>query len=110
MKRAASTPARSRPRKKAAASETIPSAASAAPEAPAAPSDGRNVDPLEGKLSVAAGVLLLVAALFPRSLKQLLMLSLGGGLLYRGMTGHCSVYQAMGIDTTRQPLLPPLKL
>ncbi len=118
MKRSASTPARSRPRKKAAAPETTASAEVESPsptvpdasEAPAEPTDGRNVDPLEGKLSVAVGVLLLVAALFPRSLKQLLMLSLGGGLLYRGMTGHCSVYQALGVDTTKQPLLPRLKL
>lgn len=99
MKRAAKTPARSRPRKKAPAPATT-----ASPAVPAPPSDGRNVDPLEGTLSVAAGVLLLVAALFPRSLRQLLMLSLGGSLLYRGITGHCSVYQAVGIDTAKHPL------
>lgn len=26
---------------------------------------------------------------------------IGGGLLYRGITGHCHLYDALGIDTTR---------
>jgi uncharacterized membrane protein len=28
-----------------------------------------------------------------------LTLLLGGGLIYRGMTGHCAAYQALGINT-----------
>ena len=105
MKRAANTSTRNRPRKKAAAPETaspVESEALAAPEAPAAPTDGRNVGSLEGALSVGLGVLFVIAAVFPRSIKQLTMLSLGGGLLYRGMTGHCAVYQSMGIDTSEE--------
>lgn len=47
------------------------------------------------------GVLLVVAALFPRSIKQLLMLGIGGGLLFRGVTGHCSLYQNLGINTAK---------
>ena len=106
MKRASNSPARSRARKKAVEpGETETSAAESTP-ALSAPSDSQNVDPLEGKVSVAAGVLFIIAALFPRSLKQLVMLSLGGGLLYRGMTGHCGVYQALNIDTKKTPLLP----
>ncbi len=31
-----------------------------------------------------------------------LSLLLGGGLIYRGMTGHCAAYQALGIDTNDQ--------
>ncbi len=103
MKRAANTSTRNRPRKKAAAPDpTLPAeseASLAAPEIPAAPTGGRNVGELEGALSMGMGVLFVIAALFPRSIKQLVMLSLGGSLLYRGMTGHCGVYQAMGIDT-----------
>ena len=102
MKRAARSPARSRPRKKAVAPESASSAEAVEPETP---SDGRNVDPLEGSLSVVAGVLFLVMAVFPRSLRQLLLLSVGGGLLYRGVTGHCHVYEALEIDTAKQPLL-----
>ena len=106
MKRAAKTPTRSRPRKKVAAREsTAPvesESASATPGPSAEGTGGRNVGSLEGALSVGLGVLFLVAAVFPRSIKQLLMLSLGGGLLYRGMTGHSSVYQAMGVDTAKE--------
>jgi hypothetical protein len=29
-------------------------------------------------------------------------LLLGSGLIYRGMTGHCSAYQALGIDTNEE--------
>lgn len=29
-------------------------------------------------------------------------LLLGSGLIYRGMTGHCSAYQALGIDTNEK--------
>lgn len=111
MKRAANSPARNRPRKKSAASGPVASVdpeATTAPEAPAEPADGRNVNSLEGALSLGVGVLMLVAALFPRSIKQLLLLSLGGGLVYRGMTGHCGVYKAVGIDTAKEPLLPQL--
>lgn len=31
-----------------------------------------------------------------------LSLLLGSGLIYRGMTGHCSAYQALGIDTNAE--------
>ena len=105
MKRAAKPSARSRSRKKAAPSASPLPAESAATlassELPAAPTDSRNVGEMEGALSVGLGVLFVVAALFPRSIKQLVMLSLGSGLLYRGMTGHCGVYQSMGIDTAK---------
>ena len=109
MKRAANTPTRNRPRKKAVASQPDAALVDApeASETPEAP-EARNVDPLEGAISVGAGVLFLVAALFPRSIKQLLMLSIGGGLLYRGMTGHCPAYKALGVDTAKEPLLQTL--
>ena len=48
------------------------------------------------------GVLLVVAALFPRSIRQLLMLGIGGGLLYRGTTGRCEVYKALGVSTNEK--------
>lgn len=106
MKRdAENRPTRSRSRKKA-ADKTTPAPeplAVAAPEEPSEPA--RNIGELEGSLSVAGGVLLLVAALFPRTLKQLLLLGIGGGLVYRGMTGRCEVYSALGIDTAKEPLL-----
>lgn len=64
-------------------------------------SGNKNVSPFEGTLSVYAGGLLIAAALFPRSLKQLVLLGLGASFLYRGQTRHCGVYEAMGIDTNK---------
>ena len=29
--------------------------------------------------------------------------ALGGGLMYRGLTGHCAVYDAMQVNTTSEP-------
>ena len=91
---------RSRPRKKAAPPVT------AAP-APTVPAQDRvkNVGSLESALSLVLGLLVLIAALFPRSVKQLLLLGVGGGLVYRGMTSHCGVYQALGLDTEKGPLI-----
>ncbi len=62
----------------------------------------KNVGELESAISLAAGVLLLVAALFPRSLKQLLLLGLGAGLTHRGLTRECGVYKALDIDTSTE--------
>ena len=67
---------------------------------PAAESSGRNVDSTEAVLSMTLGVLLVVAALFPRSIRGLLMLGIGGGLLYRGATGRCEVYKVLGVNTS----------
>lgn len=65
----------------------------------------RNVGSVEAVLSMGLGVLLIVGALFPRSIKQLLMLGLGSSLVYRGMQGNCKLYRALGMDTTETPLL-----
>lgn len=64
-----------------------------------------NVGSAERQLSLAAGGILLIAGLARRSLPGLLTAGLGGGLLYRGATGHCHVYGALGRNTasrTRQ--------
>ena len=34
-----------------------------------------------------------------KSLGGLALAAVGGSLLYRGMTGHCHLYSAMGINT-----------
>ena len=47
-----------------------------------------------------------VAALVPRSFKQLFLLAFGGGLVYRGLTGNSGLYRAAGIDTAKGALLP----
>lgn len=59
-----------------------------------------NVGPTERQLSLVAGGILVIAGLARRSLAGLLTAGLGGGLLYRGATGHCNVYSALGKNTT----------
>jgi uncharacterized membrane protein len=66
-----------------------------------------NVGQTERQLSLAAGGFLVVAGLVRRNLPGLLAAGIGGGLLYRGATGHCRAYDALGINTasrTREEL------
>lgn len=60
----------------------------------------QNVGQRERWLSAAAGGGLLVAGLVRGKFSGLLMAIGGGALVYRGLTGHCSVYQALDIDTS----------
>lgn len=59
----------------------------------------RNVGGLERALSVIAGTSLALFGLKRRSWGGLGLASLGGALLFRGSTGFCNVYQALGINT-----------
>lgn len=61
----------------------------------------KNVGQLESLVSATLGGLFLVRGLLPRSFKQATLLLLGGSLLYRGLTSHCNVYQAMGVNTNK---------
>lgn len=60
----------------------------------------RNVGSFERKLSSLGGGLFLVLGLAQGRTSGLLLSLLGGGLLYRGITGHCHGYEALGIDTS----------
>jgi len=62
--------------------------------------DSGNVGDTERYLSMGAGALLALGGLSRGTLGGLGLALLGGGLLYRGMSGHCHLYQAMGIDTS----------
>ena len=89
-------PTASRSRRKAVAAIPTPAEdlAPASLEEPVTLASPRqNVAPLEGALSMVVGVLLVVAALFPRSIRQLLMLGIGGGLVVRGMAGRGGAVQ-----------------
>jgi uncharacterized membrane protein len=46
-----------------------------------------------------AGGALALYGLSRRSLGGGLLASIGAGLAYRGVTGHCPAYEALGIDT-----------
>jgi uncharacterized membrane protein len=58
-----------------------------------------NVGPSGRLVSLLGGGALTAIGLGRRSLGGLLMAMAGGSLLYRGATGHCSVYASLGIDT-----------
>jgi uncharacterized membrane protein len=58
-----------------------------------------NVSQMERTVSLAAGALLVGAGLSRKSLPGALIAAVGGGLIYRGVSGHCHVYEALGIDT-----------
>ena len=99
MRRAAqSSSARPRTRRKAAAASTqLEPSAPLAPE----PAPVRDAGSVEALLSLAVGVLMVVAALVPRTVRQLFLLGFGGALVHRGMTGHGGFYRGEGIDTAR---------
>jgi uncharacterized membrane protein len=74
------------------------------PERPPEPREqpqrcGINVGADERKVSVVAGGALALLGLSRRSLPGLALAALGGAIVYRGVSGHCHVYEALGIDT-----------
>lgn len=60
-----------------------------------------NVGRRERMASLVGGGALALYGLTRGSLGGLLMAAAGGGLLYRGASGHSQVYDAMGVDTSR---------
>jgi len=52
---------------------------------------------------MVGGGILTVFGLSRRSLGGLALAAAGGSLLYRGLSGHCSLYQALDINTAEQP-------
>jgi hypothetical protein len=58
-----------------------------------------NVGGTERALSALAGGSLLAYGLSRRSLPGLLTAIVGGGLVYRGVTGHCRLYETLGVST-----------
>lgn len=60
----------------------------------------RNISQREQQFSTWGGAALLLAGLKRGKLGGLLMSLAGGGLLYRGLSGHCYCYDALGIDSS----------
>jgi uncharacterized membrane protein len=60
-----------------------------------------NVGRVERWGSILAGGALAAYGLKHRSLGGTALVLLGGGLLYRGMTGYCQLYQALGLNTAQ---------
>ena len=59
----------------------------------------RNLNTTERAISTAAGMALALVGLSRRSLPGIALAAVGGGLIYRGVSGWCHLYQALGIDT-----------
>ena len=59
----------------------------------------QNVEMPERIGSIVAGSVLALYGLSRRSLGGALLALLGGGLLYRGSTGYCSVYRQLGVNS-----------
>jgi uncharacterized membrane protein len=66
------------------------------------PTRSRNVGNAERIVSLAAGSILTGLGMSRKSVPGLLIAGIGGGLLFRGATGHCGVYEKLGLDTTHR--------
>ncbi len=60
-----------------------------------------NVGQSERMASNLGGGMLLAVGLTKRGLTGLTLAGVGAALLYRGLTGHCSLYAALGADTAQ---------
>jgi uncharacterized membrane protein len=58
-----------------------------------------NVGKGERQISLAAGAVTAILGVARRDIPGMLMAAVGAGLVYRGVSGHCSVYDALGIDS-----------
>jgi uncharacterized membrane protein len=66
----------------------------------------QNVGQAERVLSAAAGAVLAAMGLARKDGPGLLIAGLGGSLLYRGASGHCHAYSALGINTAKAAVWP----
>lgn len=57
-----------------------------------------NLADTERWLSIAGGALLALGAIKVRGVAGIAMTAVAGGLIYRGVSGHCEVYEAIGVD------------
>jgi uncharacterized membrane protein len=62
----------------------------------------KNVGDIERWISIAGGGLLAALGLSRRSLGGLALAGLGAGFIYRGLSGHCPCYSALGISTAER--------
>lgn len=61
--------------------------------------DSHNIAPWERKASVVLGGILGLTGIMLRSRAGILVSLLGGALIYRGQSGKCELYRAVGINT-----------
>jgi uncharacterized membrane protein len=63
---------------------------------------GKNIAEPERWMSVIAGGALAAYGLRMRSLPGIVVAALGGALVHRGATGHCLVYESLGVTTAEE--------
>src|SRR5947209_8235840 len=61
-----------------------------------------NVGQSERAVSVAAGSILALLGVSRRSIPGLLIAGVGAAMVQRGVSGHCSLYSKLGLDTTQE--------
>ena len=64
----------------------------------------QNMGDTERMVSSIIGGTMLIGGLTRRTLSGLAFAAAGAAFLYRGGSGHCMVYESMGLDTHRNPL------
>src|SRR5438067_753092 len=71
----------------------------------ATPAEGTaiNVGDAERLLSVYGGSALAWLGLKRGSIPGLLLAAAGGAIAYRGLTGHCHLYEALDVSTAEKP-------
>lgn len=62
----------------------------------------KNVGNPERWVSVIAGSAIAAYGLSRRTLPGVILAALGGALVWRGGTGHCLVYESLGLSTASQ--------
>jgi Inner membrane protein YgaP-like, transmembrane domain len=68
-----------------------------------------NVGCSERAISTVAGGFVLLYGLSRLSLTTLVAMTAGGALLYRGLTGHCKVYDALRMSTKDDDSISPAR-
>lgn len=58
-----------------------------------------NVGDMERQASLIGGGVLAVCGLLRGSMSGLALAALGGALIWRGHTGHCEMYHALGVNS-----------
>lgn len=65
---------------------------------------GQNVGAIERLFSSLIGSVMLIRGLSRQSVPGLAVAATGAALLYRGATGHCTVYASLGLDTNHDTM------
>jgi hypothetical protein len=68
-----------------------------------------NIGDIERIITMLGGGMLVFYGLWRRSAVGVVLGLIGGALLYRGGSGHCMIYQALGINTANASGDPPVQ-